>query len=414
MMRLLLVVVVVLLLLVLDVASSAALVGETCSSSSSCGTSSSGGLRCTSCIPPPGTGPAVCARTTPIDPISSSLPFNRYSWLTTHNSLAVVGTKSPIGSAIISPPNQEDSVTSQLNNGVRGLMLDAYDFNNDVWLCHSFNGKCFAFTAYQPALSVLKEIGAFLESNPSAVITIFLEDYTAAGSLGKVMAAAGLTKFLFPVEKMPKKKEDKWPLLRDMIAQNHRLLVFTSKQGKEATDGLAFQWTYVVETQYGSDGLAQGQCRNRGESRPMDSKAQSLVLMNFFTTNPSQSWACGNNSSPLVTKLKACYQASANRWPNFIAVDFYMANAPFGTYDMRRTPSPSPSPSAFAAAAPPKTSPSPAPSSIMSSAASRRQVSEREGATTTIAPAASSSSSINNQRSFLPAFILMGLLVLLL
>jgi hypothetical protein len=77
-----------------------------------------------------------------------------------------------------------------------------------------------------------------------------------------------------------------------------------------------------VETQYSSDGLAQaGQCRNRGESRPMDSKGQSLVLMNYFTTNPSQSWACGNNSSPLlVTKLKA----SANRWPNYIAVDFYM------------------------------------------------------------------------------------------
>lgn len=127
-------------------AAAAALVGEACSSSSSCGSN----LRCTSCVPSPGTGPAACARTTPMKAAASwvSLPFNRYAWLTTHNSFAVVGTKSPIGSAIISPPNQEDSVTAQLSNGVRGLMLDAYDFNNDVWLCHSFNGKCFAFTAY--------------------------------------------------------------------------------------------------------------------------------------------------------------------------------------------------------------------------------------------------------------------------
>jgi hypothetical protein len=119
----------------------AALVGDTCSASS-CG----GGMRCTSCVAPPGT----CARTTPIDPAKTTtgLPFNRYSWLTTHNSFAVVGTKSPVGSAIISPPNQEDSVAAQLRNGVRGLMLDTYDFNGDVWLCHSFNGKCFAFTAY--------------------------------------------------------------------------------------------------------------------------------------------------------------------------------------------------------------------------------------------------------------------------
>jgi hypothetical protein len=59
----------------------------------------------------------------------------------------------------------------------------------------------------------------------------------------------------------------------------------------------------------------------------MDSKAQSLVLMNFFTTNPSQSWACVNNSSPLIAKLRTCYDASAKRWPNFIAVDFYMVRA---------------------------------------------------------------------------------------
>jgi hypothetical protein len=59
----------------------------------------------------------------------------------------------------------------------------------------------------------------------------------------------------------------------------------------------------------------------------MDSTAQSLILMNFFTSNPSQSWACGNNSAPLVTRLRTCYDASAGRWPNFIAVDFYMRSS---------------------------------------------------------------------------------------
>ncbi|TVU16713.1 hypothetical protein EJB05_40288 [Eragrostis curvula] len=430
--------------------AAAALVGETCSSSSAaaCGA----GLRCTSCVPPPGTGPAACARTTPLDPIKQAgvgtgLPFNRYTWLTTHNSFAVLGTKSPIGSAIISPPNQEDAVAAQLRNGVRGLMLDAYDFNGDVWLCHSFNGKCFAFTAYVPALPVLRdEIRAFLDSNPSEVVTVFLEDYTAQGSMAKVLAAAGLTNYLFPVANMPKNGAD-WPLLRDMIAQNHRLIVFTSKQGKEATDGLPYQWNYVVETQYGSDGLAQGKCANRGESRPMDSTAQSLVLMNFFTTNPSQSWACGNNSSPLVTKLKACYDASAKRWPNFIAVDFYMRssgggaplatdvangrlqcgcdniaycrpNAPFGTCDMRpsssSSSSPAPAPSSMMTV-----SPGPAPPQYSSSislgpaAASaapnssptlqRRQMSVEEAATATssevpdIAPVSSTAAAFNQR-----------------
>jgi hypothetical protein len=74
----------------------------------------------------------------------------------------------------------------------------------------------------------------------------------------------------------------------------------------------------------GSQGLVDGTCPSRAESKPMDSTTQSLVLMNFFTTNPSQSWACGNNSAPLVSRLRTCYDAASKRWPNFIAVDFYM------------------------------------------------------------------------------------------
>lgn len=39
-------------------------------------------------------------------------------------------------------------VPGYVQNGVRGLMLDTYDFDNDVWLCHSFQGKCYNFTAF--------------------------------------------------------------------------------------------------------------------------------------------------------------------------------------------------------------------------------------------------------------------------
>lgn len=27
-------------------------------------------------------------------------------------------------------------------------MLDVYDFENDIWLCHSFQRQCFNFTAF--------------------------------------------------------------------------------------------------------------------------------------------------------------------------------------------------------------------------------------------------------------------------
>ncbi|PWZ25139.1 PI-PLC X domain-containing protein [Zea mays] len=338
--------------------AAAAQVGDACSSSSGGGCGS--GLHCSPCG---AGGGSICTRASPVDPAThgTGLPFNNYSWLTTHNSYALAGAASATGSALITETNQEDAVTAQLKNGVRGLMLDTYDFDNDVWLCHSFQGKCYNFTAFQPAINVFKEIQTFLDANPSQVVTIFLEDYTAVGSLPRVFNASGLTKYWFPVAKMPKSGGD-WPLLKDMISQNQRLLVFTSKRAKEASEGIAYEWNYVVENQYGDEGMVAGKCPNRAESPAMDSKGQSLVLMNFFTTNPSQTGACGNNSAPLDSMLKTCHDASGNRWPNYIAVDFYMqhdvtqirrylltlvaneeqANSTFGTCVIPPPPPPSP------------------------------------------------------------------------
>lgn len=45
----------------------------------------------------------------------NSLPFNHYTWLTTHNSFARLGARSATGSVILAPSNQQDSITSQLN-----------------------------------------------------------------------------------------------------------------------------------------------------------------------------------------------------------------------------------------------------------------------------------------------------------
>ncbi|KAL9256012.1 PI-PLC X domain-containing protein [Drosera capensis] len=208
-------------------------------------------------------------------------------------------------------------------NGVRGLMLDMYDFQNDIWLCHSFGGQCYNTTAFQPAINVLKEIQVFLENNTSEIITIFIEDYVASPKgLTKVFYAAGLRKFWFPVSRMPKNGGD-WPTVDDMIQKNQRLLVFTSKAHKEADEGIAYEWRYVVENQYGNGGMMIGLCPNRAESPPLDTTSRSLFLMNYFPDIPDIATACKHNSAPLMEMMTTCYQAAGKRWPNFIAVDFY-------------------------------------------------------------------------------------------
>ncbi|KAJ6817365.1 PI-PLC X domain-containing protein-like [Iris pallida] len=294
--------------------SRAAKEGGTCAANRNCDS----GLHCETCIAGGHVRPR-CTRIRPSDPKSkaSGLPFNRYSWLTTHNSFAKLGTPT------LAPTNQQDSVTDQLNNGVRGLMLDMYDFDNDIWLCHSYGGKCYNYTKFQPAINVLKEIQTFLEANPSEVVTIFIEDYvTSPKGLTKVFAAAGLTKYWFPASRMPRNGGD-WPLLSDMIGKNQRLVVFTSKSAKEASEGVAYEWRYVVENQYGDGGMKDGSCPNRAESPPMNATSRSLVLMNYFGSVPDFATACKHNSAPLVNMMNACHSASGGRWPNFIAVDFY-------------------------------------------------------------------------------------------
>ncbi|XP_061355646.1 PI-PLC X domain-containing protein At5g67130-like isoform X3 [Gastrolobium bilobum] len=219
-------------------------------------------------------------------------------------------------------------------NGVRGLMLDMYDFQNDIWLCHSFRGQCFNFTAFQPAINTLKEVEAFLTENPAEIVTIIIEDYVhTPKGLTNVFTSAGLDKYWFPVSKIPKKGDD-WPTVTEMVQANHRLLVFTSDASKEAEEGIAYQWKHMVENESGDPGVQQGSCPHRKESKALNSRGSSLFLMNYFPTYPVEADSCKEHSAPLAEMVNTCYKAAGNVLPNFIAVNFYMRSDGGGVFDI--------------------------------------------------------------------------------
>ncbi|KAF5448162.1 hypothetical protein F2P56_028719, partial [Juglans regia] len=261
--------------------------GQTCVADRNCDS----GLHCETCVANGNVRPR-CTRIQPVSPSSKvkGLPYNRYSWLTTHNAFAMLGQKSATGSVIVSPTNQQDSITSQLK---------------------------------QPAVNVLREIQDFLAANPTEIIAIFIEDYvTSPKGLTKVFDAAGLRKYWFPITRMPTNGKD-WPTVDDMVEKNQRLVVFTSKASKESSEGIAYEWKYVVENQYGNGGMKAGSCPNRAESSAMNTSSRSLVLVNYFRDVPDVTQSCKDNSAPLLSMLNTCTTASGKRWPNFIAIDFY-------------------------------------------------------------------------------------------
>jgi len=154
-----------------------------------------------------------------------------------------------------------------------------------------------------------------------------------------VFNASGLLKYWFPVSKMPQNGQD-WPLVSDMVASNQRLVVFTSIRSKQSSEGIAYQWNFMVENNCeaptlqifffffcglqlnttsmlednivylisdGDDGMDAGQCSNRAESAPLNDKTKSLVLMNYFPSVPVKFTACLQHSQNLIDMVNTCY-----------------------------------------------------------------------------------------------------------
>ncbi|CAN0829832.1 PI-PLC X domain-containing protein At5g67130 [Linum grandiflorum] len=253
--------------------------------------------------------------------------------MATHNSFASRGEPSHTGVPRLTAANQEDSVTQQLHHGVRALMLDPYDFKGGIWLCHSFKGKCHDYTAFEPLMDTLKEIEAFMSANPTEIVTLILEDHVRTpNGLSQIFKSSGLDKFWFPVSKMPKDGKEDWLLVKEMVANNHRLIVFTSYSSKQQSQGIAYQWNFMVETQYGNGGL-KGNCTNRRESAALNDNSKSLVLVNHFGTLPVRGISCDYNSEGLMEMLEKCYTSAGNRWANFVAVDYYKRSDGGGAFE---------------------------------------------------------------------------------
>ncbi|SDJ89750.1 Ricin-type beta-trefoil lectin domain-containing protein [Lentzea albidocapillata subsp. violacea] len=268
---------------------------------------------------------------TPVNPVRVQPPadprLDEMTFLTSHNAYAN-GVDGGFMFANIAP-NQSRGIVQQLNDGVRGFMLDIHQTPDGAILCHN---SCTAVSR-PVALNVdIQRIVDFLKARPTEIVTVFLEDYVSADVLRNELARVqGLGDVLFRAEGV---RENGWPTLSQMRASGKRLLIFTdhSRDGRE-NSGVLYQRDWTVENYWSmgsGTGTSDWSCYSRWGEKPLtatETGFRPLFVMNHFRDVPMQGTVATDNSK-LVNRAQRFCEPAARKTPNYLAVDFYHLNTP--------------------------------------------------------------------------------------
>jgi hypothetical protein len=236
-----------------------------------------------------------------------SKQYNEVAYLTTHNAF-----NSDEDGLLF--PNQSNNIASQLNDGVRGLMIDVYSLPilGTRVAYHSIIGL-----GYIPLSDIFNDIKTFLDNNPNEIVTIILECYVTANDIEDEINQSGLSNYLYTHNTV-------WPTLQNMIDNNSRLVVFTDEDDASSSQNwYHYVWDYAVETHYSVGTINDFTCNfNRGD--PLN----DLFIFNHFVTDANLGYGLYNESNDVnanpffITRAQNC-QNQTNKFPNFVTVDYY-------------------------------------------------------------------------------------------
>jgi len=234
-----------------------------------------------------------------------SKQYNEVAYLTTHNAF-----NSDEDGLLF--PNQTYNIASQLNDGVRGLMIDVYDFFGTPTAYHSV----FALGTI-PLSNIFNDIKTFLDNNPNEIVTIILECYVTANDIEDEINQSGLSNYLYT-------HNATWPTLQNMIDNDNRLVIFSDvDDASSSQDWYHYVWEYAVETHYSVGNINDFTCDfNRGG--PLN----DLFIFNHFVTDATLGYGLYNesndvNANPFFINRALNCQTQTNKFPNFVTVDYY-------------------------------------------------------------------------------------------
>ncbi len=203
-------------------------------------------------------------------------------------------------------PNQEHGIDRQLEDGIRGFLIDTYFWRGEYQLCH---GSCEIGST--PATEGLGHIREFLAANPDEVIAIIFQNGISPEETAEMLELVELDSMLM------QPREEAWPTLAELIDGGERILV-TLESGSGG-ERLPNAWEVFFDTQYSFSDESQFNCAvNRGAAD------NSLHLLNHWLQDPlplPELGARANAYETLRARVDEC--ESEGVFPNLLAVDFY-------------------------------------------------------------------------------------------
>lgn len=286
-----------------------------------------------------------------------SRKYDEVCWICAHNAYA----DDEEGWLVA---QQSFPVTTQLQHGVRALMLDIMAVNQDIFLIHE---GWWTSTVLRPGFSdfrrlqaTLYEVNEFLDQNPDEIVTIFFQSYVKQPADYHLTVDAfrnaghGASNLLQKVFRYDQPNTDSkgrtWdvaaqgaPTLQWMVEANKRCVVFSDWRGNDqystlptAPDGWAKTWYFVRENCYGDKSLRPPtSTAQRDESRDAESntRKRTLNLLNHFPDFVVGMIRQADMNYEFINDAEGL-EAHVDKWllayprlPNFLAVDFVEVGA---------------------------------------------------------------------------------------
>ena len=179
----------------------------------------------------------------------------------------------------------------------------------EVYLCHNY-----CELGSVKMVDEMVSVRRFLESNPSEIVTIVVQDAVSSADIVAVVEAAGLTDMVATLQ--PGKP---LPTLGELVDSNRRLLLFAERGDADAPSWYPNAYDWFQETVYKFDSIKGFTCEaNRGDAD------NPLFLMNHWVgaSPPDPDLAGKANKRVVLDQRIAQCRRDRGLVPNVIAVDF--------------------------------------------------------------------------------------------